>query len=33
MQLDPAAARAALTRVATPHAAGADFYWTIDDAG
>jgi predicted DsbA family dithiol-disulfide isomerase len=29
MQLDPRDARAALTRVATPVAAGADFYWTL----
>jgi 2-hydroxychromene-2-carboxylate isomerase len=28
MQLDPRDARAALSRVATPLAAGADFYWT-----
>ena len=27
-QLSPRSARAALSRVATPHAAGADFYWT-----
>jgi 2-hydroxychromene-2-carboxylate isomerase len=27
-QLDPRDARAALSKVATPHAAGADFYWT-----
>jgi hypothetical protein len=27
-QLDPRKARAALSRVATPLAAGADFYWT-----
>lgn len=29
MQLDPRDARAALSRVATPIAAGADFYWTL----
>jgi hypothetical protein len=29
MQLDPRDARAALSRVATPLAAGADFYWTL----
>ena len=29
MQLDPRDARAALSRVATPVAAGADFYWTL----
>ena len=28
-QLDPIAARAALSRVARPLAAGADFYWTL----
>jgi hypothetical protein len=28
-QLDPRDARAALSKVATPHAAGADFYWTL----
>ena len=28
-QLDPVAARAALSRVARPLAAGADFYWTL----
>ncbi len=28
-QLDPIAARAALSRVARPAAAGADFYWTL----
>jgi hypothetical protein len=32
MQLDREQARAALTQVATPHAAGADFYWTLDAA-
>lgn len=32
MQLDPEQARAALTQVATPHAAGADFYWTLETA-
>jgi predicted DsbA family dithiol-disulfide isomerase len=31
-QLDPIAARAALSRVAQPLAAGADFYWTLPDA-
>jgi 2-hydroxychromene-2-carboxylate isomerase len=30
--LDPFDARAALSRVARPRAAGADFYWTLDDA-
>lgn len=30
--LSPAGARAALARVATPHAAGADFYWTLPNA-
>ena len=30
--LDPVDARAALSRVARPCAAGADFYWTLDDA-
>jgi len=29
-QLDPRDARAALSRAALPHAAGADFYWTLD---
>jgi 2-hydroxychromene-2-carboxylate isomerase len=29
MQLDPRDARAALSRIATPVAAGADFYWTL----
>jgi 2-hydroxychromene-2-carboxylate isomerase len=28
-QLDPRDTRAALSKVATPHAAGADFYWTL----
>ena len=32
MQLDLEKTRAALTQVATPHAAGADFYWTLDAA-
>jgi hypothetical protein len=32
-QLEPAEARAALSRVARPIAAGADFYWTLDAAG
>jgi len=32
MQLDLEQARTALTQVATPHAAGADFYWTLDAA-
>jgi predicted DsbA family dithiol-disulfide isomerase len=32
-QLDPVDARAALSRVATPSAVGADFYWTLADAG
>lgn len=32
-QLDPVDARAALSRVAKPLAAGADFYWTLDDTG
>jgi hypothetical protein len=31
-QLDPRDARAALSRVATPLAAGADFYWTLSDS-
>jgi hypothetical protein len=31
-QLDPRDARAALSRVATPHAAGADFYWTLSES-
>ena len=30
-QLDPIAARAALTRVARPLAAGADFYWALPE--
>jgi 2-hydroxychromene-2-carboxylate isomerase len=30
MQLDPAEARSALSRVARPQAAGADFYWSLD---
>jgi 2-hydroxychromene-2-carboxylate isomerase len=30
MQIDATAARAALSTVAVPHAAGADFYWTLD---
>jgi predicted DsbA family dithiol-disulfide isomerase len=30
-QLDPRDARAALSKVAKPVAAGADFYWTLDD--
>jgi hypothetical protein len=29
-RLDPAKARVALSRVARPLAAGADFYWTLD---
>jgi hypothetical protein len=29
-QLDPRDARAALSRVARPIAAGADFYWTLE---
>ena len=33
MQLDVIAARTALSRVARPLAAGADFYWTLDGAG
>jgi 2-hydroxychromene-2-carboxylate isomerase len=32
-QLDPVDARAALSRVARPLAAGADFYWTLDGTG
>jgi hypothetical protein len=31
MQVDAATARAALAAVARPEAAGADFYWTLDD--
>jgi 2-hydroxychromene-2-carboxylate isomerase len=31
-QLDPRDARAALSRVATPLAAGADFYWTLSES-
>jgi 2-hydroxychromene-2-carboxylate isomerase len=31
-QLDPRDARAALSRVATPVAAGADFYWTLRES-
>jgi hypothetical protein len=30
MQTDATQARAALSAVAVPHAAGADFYWTLD---
>ena len=30
MQIDATKARAALSAVAVPHAAGADFYWTLD---
>jgi 2-hydroxychromene-2-carboxylate isomerase len=30
MQIDATEARAALSAVAVPHAAGADFYWTLD---
>jgi predicted DsbA family dithiol-disulfide isomerase len=33
MQFDVVAARTALSHVARPLAAGADFYWTLDDAG
>ena len=29
-QLDPARARTTLSRFARPHAAGAEFYWTLD---
>ena len=32
-QLDPAEARAALSRVAQPHSVGADFYWTLPRSG
>ena len=31
-QLDPVDARAELSRVARPLAAGAEFYWTLDEA-
>jgi predicted DsbA family dithiol-disulfide isomerase len=31
-QLDPRDARAALGRIATPRAAGADFYWTLSES-
>ena len=31
MKLDPSRARSALSRVARPLAAGADFYWTLDE--
>jgi hypothetical protein len=31
MKLDPTRARTALSRVAHPQAAGADFYWTLDE--
>jgi hypothetical protein len=31
-QLGPATTRAALSRVARPHAAGADLYWTLGDS-
>jgi hypothetical protein len=31
MKLDPSRARTALSRVASPRAAGADFYWTLDE--
>ena len=30
MQIDATEARAALSAVAVPDAAGADFYWTLD---
>jgi len=32
MGVDGTAARAALSRVARAEPAGADFYWTLDDA-